>query len=194
MPVVPENTAEPAEASPSTEPPIETETSTCMDYQAQRLRDKYRLLSDSRCGDTNSKMDIREFDIVAQRIGGVGISVSLPMAHLRSRHQEAYPAHVTSHKRPNHDCIERGYSIINAEGKSVMERMGHTRTRLQFEGRSNPIRQKSDDSLSVSSSKRPGVPQLGHFLLYAPKGKVGSQQVRSHQISLKVTIRAIFTA
>ena len=160
MSVIPEKTAESPEVLSVAEPPCGDESNTCMAYQAQIIRDKYRLLSDSRfSSSTNVKMNIREIDSIAQMIGGVEVSVSLHTVPLRTRHREAYAIHVTAHISPIHDCIERGYSSITSEGKSVMERIDHWGTRLEFEGYAT---QKGDDSICVGSSKRSTMPQVIH--------------------------------
>ena len=82
----------------ATEPPSGDESGVCMAYQVQLLRDEYRLLSNERCNDvSDAKMNIGDFDSVAQLIGGVEVSVSLPTVFMCPRHQGVYTKHALSH-------------------------------------------------------------------------------------------------
>ena len=102
--------AEPIEVLSGTEQPREPETSARMEYLVQIIRGKYRSLSDSLCGAENDViMNIREFDSIAQVIGGVEVSVSLPTVPICPRHRDSYASHVSAHTCSAPDGVEQGH-------------------------------------------------------------------------------------
>ena len=111
-------------------------------------------------------MNIREFDITAQMIGGIDVSVSLRTGPMCPRNQEAYSKHVIPHTCSSCDCVERGYSSITSGGKSVTGCIERMRTRLKFEGMAT---YKGNDSIIAGSPKRSNMPQLAHLPSVDPR-------------------------
>ena len=66
-----------------TEPPSETESPKCQEYQIQLIRDKYRLLVGSPCKTIDvAEMYVIDFDSAAVLLGGVEVGESLPTVYL----------------------------------------------------------------------------------------------------------------
>ena len=77
------------------EPPCEPETSSIETYKVQLLRDRYRLLSDTRYRSISAEvLNISEFDSVARALNGYEVSGSLHGVTLRRARQIAYQKHV----------------------------------------------------------------------------------------------------
>ena len=64
------------DSAPGTEPPSESETTKCQNYQIQLFRDRYRLLADDpRNAPAQEGIYVGDFDSAARVLDGVGISV-----------------------------------------------------------------------------------------------------------------------
>ena len=73
--------------------------------------------------------------------------------------QKAYLPHVHSYTGAVGGCIERGFSNINADGRSATDGIGHTRQRLKLgsQGRSYPA------GIDDSGSAAPSMTSWGHL-------------------------------
>ena len=152
--------ADPEPAS-GTEHPSEPETSLCEAYQAQLLRDRYRLLSDTRCRtSTTEAVNVSDFDSVARVLNGYEVSVSLPGVALCRAHQIAYQKHLAGNTCSTVDCSDRGYLNLDKRDQPVLECMHHMKHRIKDEGVGKGAFHIPGDNISIDSSHEPNLKQV----------------------------------